>query len=210
MGKEFADENYLSTFEGYEESFGFTKLRMWDQYADKFSGVCIALSKKKILSKNRKRLEIFKGNVRYLSFQKLLIKKPGDIQGNHLLKVGKQKYREQLKGLIEKSFFYKHVDYLGETEYRIGTLFSKEKCSAEISRGEVINDKSMMLDISECIKAIFVSSFANEKQKKDLLEIAIKLDVEIIEMVWQYNSFRPINYKKWTEFPEECKKGNQG
>lgn len=198
--EDFASKNYLSNFKGHEELFGFTKPRMWDQYADKFSGVCIAFSKEKILSQNRKKFNIIEGEVKYLKFQELLVKKIGDIQGNHLANVGKEKYKEQLEQMIKESFFYKHEDYSGETEYRIGTLFDNEKCSIETIRGEIVFDRSMMLDISSCIEAIFVSSFANQKQKNDLLKYAKKLKVEIVEMDWQYNSFKARNYRKWVEF----------
>lgn len=200
MGENFANENFISTFAGNEELFGFTKLRMWDQYADKFSGVCIAFSKKKILSQNITKFDIIESNVEYLTFQDLLLKKPGDIQGNHLVKVGKEKYKEQLEKSVKESFFYKHIDYENETEYRIGTLYDKEKCSFEIIRGEYFFDKSMKLDISGCVKAIFISSFANDRQKNDLLEFARKYDVEIVEMDWQYNSFIPVDFRNWQEF----------
>jgi hypothetical protein len=200
MGSDFASEYYISNFSGHEELFGFTKLRMWDQYADKFSGVCIAFSKEKILSLNSKQFEIIEGDVEYLTFQQLSTKKVGDIQGNHLVNVGKEKYKKQLEQLVKESFFYKHIDYSGESEYRIGAFFDKEKCSFEIIRDEMVFDQSMMLDISGCVKALFVSSFANEKQKNDLLQYADKLNVEIIEMKWQHDSFEPRNYKKWLEF----------
>ena len=200
MGEDFASEYYFSPFEGHEELFGFTKLRMWDQYADKFSGVCIAFSKEKILSLNSEKFDLIVDDVKYLPFQELLLKKVGDIQGNHLVRVGKEKYERQLEQLARESFFYKHVDYSGECEYRIGTLFNKDKCSLEIIRDEIIYDKTMMLDISDCVVAIFVSSFANDRQKKDLLEYAYKLNVEIIEMRWQHDSFEPRNYKNWIEF----------
>lgn len=200
MGKDFASENYLSTFAGNEELFGFTKLRMWDQYADNFSGVCIAFSKEKILSQNSEKFELIEDDITYLTFQELLLKKPGDIQASHLVKVGKEKYKEQLEKLVKESFFYKHLDYEGETEYRMGTLYDMRKCSFEIIRGEYFFDKSMKLDISGCVKAIFVSSFANDRQKNDLLEFAKKYDVEIVEMDWQYNSFVPLDLKEWTKF----------
>lgn len=199
-GEDFANESYVSPFEGHEELFGFTKLRMWDQYADKFSGVCIAFSKEKILSLNSKKFDLIKDDVKYLPFQKLLLKKIGDIQGNYLVNVGKEKYEKQLEQLARESFFFKHDDYSGENEYRIGTLFDKDKCSLEIIRDEIIYDRTMMLDISGCVVALFVSSFANDRQKNDLLEYAYKLNVDIIEMKWQHDSFKPLNYKRGIEF----------
>lgn len=166
MGENFASENYFSGFNGHEELFGFTKLRMWDQYADKYTGVCIALSKEKILSLNKERLGTIEDNVKYLTFQELSVKKLGDIQGNYLANVGKRKYKKQIEEIVKQSFFFKHIDYSGEKEYRIGTLYDKKKCSVENVKNEFVFDKSIMLDISGCIKAIFVSSYANDRQKK--------------------------------------------
>ena len=200
MGENFASKNYITKFEGHEEFFGFTKLRMWDQYADKFTGVCIAFSKEKILAKNKKNLELIEDNVKYLTFQELSVSKVGDIQGDHLKNVGKVKYKQKLEHLVKQSFFYKHVDYSGENEYRIGTLFDKKKCTVEIFRDEIVFDKTIMLDISDCIEAIFISSFANDRQKSDLLNYANILNVEIIELMWQHNSFEPRDYRKWIDF----------
>lgn len=76
-------------------------------------------------------------------------------------------------------------------------------------RGEMVFDRTMMLDISNCIEAIFFSSFANDRQKKDLLEYANKLNVEIIEMKWQHNSFEPENYKWWIEFVNSVEHGKK-
>ena len=199
MGEDFASQYYMSGFEGHEELFGFTKLRMWDQYADRFSGVCLALSKSKILSLNDEKFNLIEGEVKYLTFQDLLVNKVGDIQGNHLAKVGKEVYKQQLEKLVKDSFFCKHTDYSGEAEYRIGTLFDKTKCSLEIIRDEMVFDRTMMLDILNCMKAIFFSSFANKRQKNDLLEYANKLDVPIFEMQWKHDSFELRDYRWWIE-----------
>ena len=202
MGKLFASENSFGSFHGHEEIFGFTKLRMWEQYADNYLGVCLAFSKEKILALNKGRIDLLKGNVKYLTFQKLSFAKIGDIHWNHLFSVGMDKYKKLIEKIVKKSFFIKHKDYIGENEYRIGTLYDINKCCLEYIRGESIIDKTIMLDISGCIEAIFISSYTNDKQKSELLKYAKKLDVPIIEMDWQYNSFEPRDYRKWMEFME--------
>lgn len=195
MGKDFASKKYISRFEGSQELFGFTKLRMWDQYADHYAGVCIAFSKQKLLSLNQSNLELIDGDVEYLSFQDLWIEKLGDIQGDYLRKVGKKEYMEQLESIVKRSFFFKHIDYSGETEYRIGTFYDKSKCAVEVFQDELIHE-NMMLNISGCVEAIFVSSYANKKQKDDLLKYADKLKVKIIEMKWRHNSFKASDYRE--------------
>ncbi|GEM_PF-1517305 len=194
------DIEYITRFKGFEEFFGFTKLRMWDQYADKYSGICIAFSKSKILELNKDKIKLFFGDIKYLSFEDISLKKIGNIQGNHLLNVGKEYYQEQLKEQIIDSLFLKHQDYSTENEFRIGTFFDKEKASVEFVRDEPIFYQSMMLEITDCVKAIFMSSFVNDKQKEELLNYSNKLNVDLIEIKWKYNSIELIDYKKNTEF----------
>lgn len=191
------NEYYLSNLDQNEDLFGFNKLRMWDQYGDRFTGVCIAFSKDKIINLNKERLSLINGNIEYLKIHELRYKKVGDIQGNYLLNVGKEKYKQELESYLKESLFYKHIDYSGENEFRIGTLFDKDKCEVEIVRNEVIIEQNMMLDITGCIEAIFVSSFANEKQKNELLNYANELKVELIEMRWEHNSFEAQKYREW-------------
>ncbi|MCE4566588.1 DUF2971 domain-containing protein [Maribellus sp. CM-23] len=205
MGEPFASENYYSGFNGHEEIFGFTKLRMWEQYADNYSGVCLAFSKEKLISQNEEKIELLIGDVEYLTFQELSVAKIGDIQGNHLRKVGRDNYKELIDKKVKQSFFLKHKDYSSENEYRIGTLYDKNKCCLESTRGELVFDRTIMLDISNCIEAIFISSYANDKQKSELLTYANNLNVPIIEMRWQYNSFEPRDYRGWMEFIGEIK-----
>lgn len=205
IGQHFANKNYISSLKGNEELFGFTKPRMWDQYADKFTGVCIAFSKKKILDNNDSSLELITGNINYKTFKELYKSKVGDIQGDYLKIAGKDKYITELESQIKQALFIKHIDYSGENEYRIGTLFDKTKCSIEIFRNEPVFDKSIMLNVSNCIEAIFVSSYANKNQKKMLTEYANNLNVRLIEMQWEYDSFEVENYVAFNEFLESIK-----
>lgn len=192
----YFNKEYLSRgISGYEELFGFTKVRMWDQYADNYSGVCLAFSKEKIITKNERRIELLKDDVKYLSFQKLSDAKIGDINGNYLSNIGKNRYKKLIDKQVKKSLFFKHKDYRNENEYRIGTFYDKDKCCLEIIRGEFVFEKTMMLDISDCVEAIFISSYLNDKQKSELLAYANKLNIPIIEIRWQYDSFELIDYK---------------
>ncbi|KJD35783.1 hypothetical protein PW52_08595 [Tamlana sedimentorum] len=203
IGHDFANKNYITQFEGHEELFGFTKPRMWERYADNYTGVCIAFSKKKILELNKKKYKLISKNVEYLKYRELNCRKVNNVSGNYLFKVGFEKYLEEIEKIAESSFFCKHTDYIGENEFRIGVYFDKNKCNVEEIKGELIFDKTMMLDIKSCIQAIFISSFSNEKQKRSFLEYAEKLNVPIIEMSWKHNSFEPIDYKETVKLFEK-------
>jgi len=195
MGKDFASSYCFSTIDGNEEYFGFTKPRMWDQYADNYSGVCIAFSKQKILALNNKNIELLEGDVEYVINSHLRFKKMGDISLNFLLEKGLDEYKKEAENKVKNGLFYKHKDYIGENEYKIVSQFDKSRCSPRVVKGELEFDTTMMLDISGCIEAIFVSSYANYKQQKDLLMYANEFKVPMIEMEWQYNSYDIKDYK---------------
>jgi len=195
IGQNFASSYYHGNIEGNEEYFGFTKPRMWEQYADNYSGVCIAFSKQKLLALNNKSLELLEVDVEYIINSQLKSKKMGDINLDFLLEIGLDEYKREAEKRVKKGLFYKHKDYIGENEYRIVSQFDKSRCIPVVVQGELEFDTTMMLDISGCIEAIFVSSYANYKQKKDLLEYANEFKVPMIEMIWQYNSFDIKDYK---------------
>ena len=189
MGEVIASEKYHGDFEGNEEFFGFAKPRMWEQYADNYTGVCIAYSKERILALNTN-IDLLEDDIKYLIYNELSYKKLGDIYGNSLSNLGVEQCNKESEEIVKKSFFYKHKDYEGEKEYRIGTLYDENKCVCEEIRGEWNSDKTIMLNVKGCIEAIFMSSYANNKQKMDLREYANKLHIPIFELDWQYNSFR--------------------
>lgn len=204
-GKNFSSEYYIGSFNGKEELFGFTKLRMWDQYADNYSGVCIAFSKEKILSKNEPKIDLLKDDIKYLTFQQLSTAKIVNFQGNYMSQFEMDEYKKMITEKVKQSFFYKHKDYSSENEFRIGTLYDKNNCCIEEIKGEVVYNKTIMLDISDCIEAIFLSSYANNKQKSELLDYANKFNIPIIEMVWKYNSFEARDYKRWNQLVEDVR-----
>ena len=105
IGHEFASEYYSSQFEGHEEIFGFTKPRMWERYADNYSGVCLAFSKKKILALNEIKHKLIYKDVEYLKYSELSCRKVDYISGNYLLDVGYDKYKEDIEKIAESSFF---------------------------------------------------------------------------------------------------------
>lgn len=200
LGSDFASENYHTQFEGHEEIFGFTKARMWERYADNYSGVCLAFSKKKLIALNETQHSLIYKDVEYLKYTELSCRKVANISADYLLDVGYNVYKEKIEQIAESSFFCKHVDYDGENEFRIGVYHDEKKCIAEEIRGEFYFAQTMMLNIKGCLEAIFISSYANPQQKKSLLEFSKKFDVPIIEMVWEHDSFKARDYKEIIEF----------
>lgn len=196
LGSDFASENYHTQFNGNEELFGFTKPRMWERYADNYHGTCLAFSKKKLIKRNKDNYNLIYQDVEYLKYAELAERKIDYISGNYVNNAGYDKYKVELEKIVESSFFCKHIDYSGENEFRMGVYHDPDKCEVEKIRGEFQFFETMMLDFNECLEAIFVSSFANERQKEMLLKYANKFNVPIIEMEWKHNSFKALDYRE--------------
>ena len=101
--------------------------------------------------------------------------------------MGLECYRKEIEHKIKTGFFCKHKECEDENEFRIGMFYNNEYIH-EIKKVEA-DKNSIWLKTEGCIKALFLSSLANYKQKKDLLKYANKLNVPMIEIVWTYNFF---------------------
>ena len=176
-----------------EKFFGFAKPTMWEQYTDDYTGVCIAFSKKKILALNKDNTALMAKDILYLTNLELRDKRVWYINYDYLSKVGPERYRKEIENKIKTGFFCKHKECEDENEFRIGMFFNNQRIP-EIDKEDA--DKNLIwLKTEGCIKALFVSSLANDKQKKDLLKYANKLNVPIIEIAWTYNSFGIRDFK---------------
>jgi len=180
------NNNHGSIIEN-EKFFGFAKPTMWAQYTEDYTGVCIAFSKKKILALNKNNTALMPKDIMYLTNLELRDKRVGYINYDYLSKVGPECYRKEIEDKIKLGFFCKHKECEDENEFRIGMFFNNQRIP-EIDK-EDADKNSIWLKTEGCIKALFVSSLANDKQKKDLLKYANKLNVPIIEIAWTYNLF---------------------
>ncbi len=101
------------------EKYGFAKPRMWDNYGDKYKGVCIALSKAKLKNaiKDTKLFDNDDNDVEYLNYNEFSIK-----HQNIVWKDSKKYTYEYYIEHFKKRLFYKHKDYGMENEYRICSL----------------------------------------------------------------------------------------
>ncbi|MDP3313133.1 DUF2971 domain-containing protein [Lutibacter sp.] len=187
------------------EDFGFAKPRMWEQYGDNYTGVCIAFSKKKIIEKNNNLELIKKGNsdVEYLTYYELSLK-TNDVSVNSFNEIGSEDYEKKMIDRIENELFWKHKDYIDENEYKICTLFKKEQSCLNMYKNQL--DHYMGLNIENSIKAIFVSSYANENQKKTLDKYSKEFDIPLIEIKWKNNGIETYYYDRFQELIESIEK----
>jgi hypothetical protein len=159
------------------DSFGFMKTRMWDQYGEKYNGLCIAVDKKKILNQNgiiNSEKWIY-GDVGYHKFRWIENNSPHF--GYELLngQLDQEKIvNRYIKNWSKQLLFSKHKDYIDESEYRLCT-FSKNHYE--------------YIDINGCILAIFYCLFDDTKRrnKLDLSKLARISNIPIVELLWTKN-----------------------
>ncbi len=136
------------TGSGSLEYYGFIKPRMWEQYADSYKGICIALSLNKILNNfQRLGVDIITDKVKY---EKSSYIKSFDygINMNRLYEIDKDEFIKEYFIRIEKRIFKKYLDYKDENEYRI--------CGYS-------RDMFVPFDISDCMLGIiFCNNYVSE------------------------------------------------
>ncbi|MEQ8908769.1 MAG: DUF2971 domain-containing protein [Vicingaceae bacterium] len=121
------------------EFYGFSKPRMWDQYANGYKGACLIFSRKAIES------ELEKGNyesndIEYIKYSSL--RRINESLSNDYDLLTFKEYKTRYITKFKRKFFVKHYDYFGENEFRI-LSFKKET--------------SDFLDITQSLTGIILS-----------------------------------------------------
>lgn len=134
------------------EYFGCMEPRMWEQYGDKYGGVCLVFSKKKLIEKLDK--DALYDDVNYITYSKLS-NNHTRIDLNLLDRIGLDDYRRNYFKVLNKNIFNKHVGYAGENEFRV-CCFSKEEFEyisfKDALIGIVISDKASKDEIGKLKK----------------------------------------------------------
>jgi hypothetical protein len=138
---------------------------MWDQYGDKYKGICLAFS----LSELKKNANFYHDKIKYISYNELQFNH-FSIDLNDLHNSGFEDYNEKLFNQLNSVLFRKHKDYNGECEYRF--------CSFSCNDYDYI-------DIKSCIVGIIISEkyISNEDLDK-IHEFSEKFEVEVISVDW--------------------------
>ncbi len=147
-------------------NYGFMKSRMWDQYADKYKGVCLAFSKSELLKENNCKPEFYE-DVKYIDYDNFdSIDSGYSINMNTLYEKGIEYYKDLvINGLqFRRSCFIKSKDYEGENEFRI--IDVSENCCPTLS-------------INNSLKAIIVSS-TDECESKGFDSLAEQYNCELV------------------------------
>lgn len=143
------------------EYYGFFKPRMWDQYGDKYKGICLAFDKKELLKDPK---IVLKRKICYSSFED--IKESLDFNLNAINQLGYDKSKIEMEKIQNNFLLRKHTDYRDENEYRICTFN---------------DDEYDYLDIEKSIKGIIVfDENLNDFTLKEIEKISKNMGIPIL------------------------------
>jgi hypothetical protein len=169
--------NEFSSLSGYGD--GWTRARMWAQYADHHSGVCLAFDQERLFEAavqvaSAKGLDLYEGLVQY---------RAPDGRPADPITISLSRARADLPGVVQEIFpsivrqlyFSKTWDWFAETEYRL------------VVRGEVGDVEH--IDIRRALTAIFLGSEFPRGRLDDVLARCQHLIENRILMVHWRNGF---------------------
>ncbi|SOU87109.1 conserved hypothetical protein [Tenacibaculum dicentrarchi] len=150
------------------EYYGFLKPRMWDQYGDKYNGVCLAFDKNTLKENNP---DIYSNDVEYINYEEFF-RNNMSIDLNNLYEIGLDEYCRNTLEKIKNASFLKHKDYSGENEYRFISFSNSET----------------YLNIGNSLKAIIVSKRnLTDFAEKWLIEFTTKKKIKLFYIEWDNN-----------------------
>lgn len=148
------------------EHFGFLKPRMWDQYGDKYNGVCLSFSRKKLVELHQSNYP----DVAYLPYSEMHLNHIS-IFINELENKGYDQYFIELMDRLDRGLSRKHVDYSGEREFRLYSFG---------------NDNHEFIDILTAINGIIVSrKNLSDFSKQQLVNYSKSMNIPLLYIDWR-------------------------
>ncbi|MCT7507169.1 DUF2971 domain-containing protein [Aliarcobacter cryaerophilus] len=168
--------SFLS-FCGNSNNKGYKKSRMWSQYGQNHSGICLVFSKESLMTKIQNELSedyfIYGEDVNYkeIEFESL------NIEDNNLTK--KEIVKNNIKKDYKQFLFQKDLDYQDENEFRI-VLIKKnlEKLSPED-----------YIDISDALRLIILGDKFPEVYLPIIQDLSTKLNIKFKQLDWERNRY---------------------
>ncbi|MFD2828503.1 DUF2971 domain-containing protein [Leeuwenhoekiella polynyae] len=145
--------------------FGCFKPRMWEQYGDNYSGVCLVFDREK-LELNKSHIS---GNIKYVGYN-ILDLNEYNIDLDRIIEIGEEKFIEESKSKVTKNLFNKHLDYSGENEFRIMSF-----CD---------NQYDYIKEIKKSLFGILISNLATEYAQQTLKKICEDLSIPLVCIDW--------------------------
>ena len=152
-------------------NFGYAKSRMWSQYADKHTGVCLVFSKIEIKNYlESKSTEYFDDNVCYDNEYKAYDLHSVKLNHDDTDKAQKDFLKHLLKNK-EPYFLWKFEDFKNENEYRFVIRNSKKQY--------------VYIPIRKALKGIIIGHRFPEAYKQLINHFASKLNIPLKQVLWE-------------------------
>ncbi|MBF7066319.1 DUF2971 domain-containing protein [Aliarcobacter butzleri] len=156
---------------------GYEKPRMWSQYGQNHSGICLVFSKESLIKTIQNQLSqnylVYHENVNYkeIDFESLNIYDNALTINEIVINNIKQNYKN--------IFFQKHLDYKDENEFRI----------VLVKRNNNNFSKDIFIDISDSLKFIILGDKFPEVYLPTIKDLSSKSNIAYKKLHWEQNQY---------------------
>ena len=156
------------------DRLGFLKPRMWSQYGENHSGVCLAFEKDTLIWEISRQLKdedyFYYQEIKYVFFEGL--KDP--IYSIDIKDACQYSYKEYMNILVnrykENLFYQKHKDYKDENEFRIALID--------------FNEEYEYMKYGRSMRSIIIGDRYPEDELSKIMKIAFDLGIDIYKIKW--------------------------
>ena len=165
------------SFGGNSNNKGYEKPRMWSQYGQNHSGICLVFSKESLVKTIKNELSqdylVYHENVNYKEIDSESL----SIEDNNLTK--NEIILNHIKQNYKNIFFQKHLDYKDENEFRIILVQENENNLY----------KDILIDISNSLKFIILGDRFPKVYLPTIKELSSKLNIDCKKLHWEHNQY---------------------
>ncbi len=160
---------------------GYDKPRMWSQYGQNHSGICLVFSRDSFMTTIKNELSknylIYDENINYkeIDFNSINIY-DSDLTANQIV-------MNNIKKDYKNIFFQKHLDYKDEDEFRV----------VLIQKDENVLCQNPLVDISNSLKLIILGDKFPEVYLPTIKDLSRKLNMKFKRFHWEQNQYFLLN-----------------
>jgi hypothetical protein len=155
---------------------GYEKPRMWSQYGQNHSGICLVFSKESLMKTIKDELSqdylIYDEDVNYKEIDSESLNIYDDLTVNEII-------INHIKQNHKNIFFQKHLDYKDENEFRI----------ILVQENENNRSKDILIDISDSLKFIILGDRFPDVYLPTIKDLTSKLNINYKKLHWEHNQY---------------------
>lgn len=164
------------SFCGNSNNKGYEKSRMWSQYGQNHSGICLVFSKESLTKTIKNELSqdylVYDEDINYEEINSEFLSIDDNLTVNEII-------INHIKQNHKNIFFKKHLDYKDENEFRI-ILVQKNENNHQISN---------LIDISNSLKFIILGDKFPKVYLPTIKDLSSKLNIEYKKLHWEHNQY---------------------